>query len=199
MGKIFFICGKSSTGKDTIYNRVLDEVGKESNNGLKTITMYTTRPMRDGEQNGKEYFFVSVLESDKHISEGSVVEMRTYNTVHGPWRYYTRNDGQINLKSEDRYLAIGTLEAYNQYCSYYGNDNVFPIYIEVDSGIRLERALARERAQAKPQYTEMCRRFIADENDFSEEKIAESNIKRRFINDDLHRVVEEIKTYIISN
>ena len=194
MGKIFFICGKSSTGKDTIYSKIL----QESNLGLKTITMYTTRPMREGEKNGREYFFVSMDESDAHIKEGSVVELRTYNTVQGLWRYYTRNDGQIDLE-KGNYLAIGTLEAYNKFCEYYGNDKVCPIYIEVESGVRIERALAREKKQPNPQYTEMCRRFIADEADFSEENIKLSGITRRFVNDELERCEKEIIEYIKEN
>ena len=92
--------------------------------------------------------------------------MRIYNTVYGPWKYYTRNDGQIDLDGNDNYLALGTIEAYVKYCEYFGKANVCPIYIEVDDGVRLGRALERERRQQKPQYREMCRRFIADDDDF---------------------------------
>ena len=49
MGKIFFISGKSSTGKDTIYKRLLEDKSL----GFKKITMYTTRPMRAGESDGE--------------------------------------------------------------------------------------------------------------------------------------------------
>ena len=45
--------GKSSTGKDTIYNRLL----ASEELGLKRIVPYTTRPMREGEQQGVEYHF----------------------------------------------------------------------------------------------------------------------------------------------
>ena len=53
MGKIFYVMGKSASGKDTIYKRLHSRMPE-----LKTVTMYTTRPIRDGEQNGVEYFFV---------------------------------------------------------------------------------------------------------------------------------------------
>ena len=49
---------------------------------------------------------------------------------------------------------------------YYGNEVMWPIYIEVEDGERLERALAREKTQEVPKYEEMCRRFLADQNDF---------------------------------
>ena len=54
MGKIFYIMGKSSSGKDTIYSRLLQDEAMQ----LKKIILYTTRPMREGEQDGREYHFV---------------------------------------------------------------------------------------------------------------------------------------------
>ena len=50
--------------------------------------------------------------------------------------------------------------------NYFGKENVIPIYIQVDDGVRLERALERERTQKEPKYAELCRRFLADEKDF---------------------------------
>lgn len=44
MGKIFYIMGKSSSGKDTIYRRLLEDKELE----LRNIILYTTRPMRQG-------------------------------------------------------------------------------------------------------------------------------------------------------
>lgn len=192
MGKIFFISGKSSTGKDTIYNRLLEDAKL----GLKKITMYTTRPMRSGETDGIEYHFVSDAQSRLHEQDGSIVEMRVYNTVYGPWKYYTRIDGQIDLHSNDNYLALGTIEAYRKYCDYYGKENVVPIYIEIDDGVRLQRALDRERHEKEPHYREMCRRFIADDDDFSEENIKLCGIQKRFVNDILEDCIAEIKNYI---
>lgn len=192
MGKIFFISGKSSTGKDTIYKRLLEDEGL----ALKKITMYTTRPMRSGEIDGREYFFVSDDASRKHELDGSIVEMRVYNTVYGPWKYYTRNDGQIDLQGKENYLALGTIEAYRKYCDYFGKEYVVPIYIEIDDGVRLQRALDRERKQQNPQYREMCRRFMADDDDFSEENMKLCGIQKRFVNDILEDCIAEIKKYI---
>ena len=71
-----------------------------------------------------------------------------------------------------------------------------PLYIEVEDGRRLERALQRERGQSVPKYEEMCRRFLADSQDFSEEKIAEAGITRRFYNENLKDCLEDIEHYI---
>lgn len=195
MGKIFFISGKSSTGKDTIYKRLLEDESL----GFKKITLYTTRPMRNGERDGVEYYFATPEESLVHEQDGSLVEMRVYNTVYGPWKYYTRNDGQIDINGPDSYLALGTIEAYKKYCDYFGKENVLSIYIHVEDGIRLQRALDRERSQEKPQYREMCRRFIADDDDFSEENMVKCGVTERFVNDDLEKCIANIKDFIHRN
>lgn len=77
--------------------------------------------------------------------------MRTYQTVFGPWSYATVDDGQIDLEREN-FLAIGTLESYEKLRNYFGAEHVVPLYIAVDDGIRLERALKRERQQKEPKY-----------------------------------------------
>ena len=71
-----------------------------------------------------------------------------------------------------------------------------PVYIEIEDGIRLERALARERSQKEPKYAEMCRRFLADSEDFSEENLRKAGIRRRFENVDLEQCMEEITAFI---
>ena len=71
-----------------------------------------------------------------------------------------------------------------------------PVLIEVDDGLRLQRALDREKAQDFPKYEEMCRRYLADCGDFSEEKVAAAEIGIRFLNEDLEKCIEEIKHYI---
>ena len=71
-----------------------------------------------------------------------------------------------------------------------------PIYIEVDDGERLERAVKRERSQQEPKYAELCRRFLADEIDFKEENILAAGIERRYENDCLEHCICEIKEMI---
>ena len=68
--------------------------------------------------------------------------------------------------------------------------------LDASDGERLERALSRERAQVEPKYEEMCRRFLADCKDFSEEKIVAAGITKRFYNDVLVTCLEEIVAYI---
>ncbi|MBP3351453.1 MAG: guanylate kinase [Lachnospiraceae bacterium] len=191
MGKIVCLMGKSSTGKDTIYKRLLaQEILR-----LKRIVPYTTRPMREGEQEGVEYHFTDEAGFQKLKKEGKIIEDRAYDTVHGLWRYFTVADDSLDL-SRDSYCVIGTLEAYVQIRAYFGEDKVIPVLIELDDGERLQRALGRERKQEHPRYEEMCRRFLADSKDFSAEKIKEAGNPKIFYNDSLEACLQEIVTYI---
>ena len=192
MGKIFYIMGKSASGKDKIYSRLAGN--KELN--LKKLILYTTRPVRDGEEDGVQYYFTDDQKLKEFEEAGKVIESRAYNTVYGVWTYFTADDGQIDLNSGNRYLVIGTLEAYDKFCEFYGKQHIMPIYIEVEDGLRLTRAIHREQKQDNPHYEEMCRRFLADQEDFSEEKIAAAGITRKFQNVDLEECVEEIAEYI---
>lgn len=191
MGKIFYLMGKSSTGKDSFYKQLIEDEAL----GLQKIVMYTTRPIRAQEKNGEEYFFVNDEKLARLEAAGKVIERRSYNTVHGVWHYFTVNDEHLNLEISD-YVVIGTLESYVATKKYFGEDVLVPIYIEVDDGVRLQRALDRERAQDKPKYREMCRRYIADSDDFSEENIAQAGITKRFENDVFETCLEEIIAYI---
>lgn len=191
MGKIFCIIGKSSTGKDTIYRYLLEQ--KELK--LKKIVTYTTRPMRAGEQDGVEYFFCDDKRAEELEAAGKVIELRAYHTIYGVWKYFTVDDGQVDFGKESS-IVTSTVEQYLKLREYYGKENVVPIYIEVEDGERLERAIARERQQMTPKYEEMCRRFLADAADFSEEKLKEAQITRRFVNDSLEEVEKEIVSYI---
>lgn len=186
MGKIYYMMGKSSSGKDTLYKEVLKALPE-----LKTLVLYTTRPIREGEQEGIEYHFVTDEELERFEKAGKIIEERTYDTVYGAWKYATIEDGQMNLAAYD-YLVIGTLESYAGMKKCYGAENLVPIYIEVEDGERLSRALSRERQQEQPKYEEMCRRFLADQKDFSEENLEEAGIVRRYYNDDKVQCLEKI-------
>lgn len=190
MGKIFYLMGKSSSGKDTIYKKLREMMPE-----LRPVTIYTTRPIREGETEGVEYHFVGEKELEEFQKAGKVIELRAYHTVCGIWKYFTVDDGQFELAHED-YLMIGTLESYAKMREYFGEQVMYPLYIEVEDGERLARALAREREQSRPKYAEMCRRFLADTEDFAEENIKGLGIRERFenveINDTLRKISERI-------
>mgnify|MGYP001393358010 FL=1 len=191
MGKIYCVMGKSSSGKDSIYHEIMEKGAL----GLKPIIPYTTRPIRDGEQDGREYHFCTEDMVQRLQDAGRIMELRAYNTVYGVWKYFTVDDERIDL-SKYNYLYIVTLEGYTKIREYFGADRVVPIYIEVEDGERLMRAIAREQKQDVPKYEEMCRRFLADSVDFCDEKLLEAGVVRRFQNNDFVQTVQEVTAYI---
>lgn len=165
MSRIFCLVGKSGAGKDTLYRAVMERYG----NRLTPIVPCTTRPMREGERNGENYFFVTEAELRGLEERGQVIEKRVYQTVQGPWTYFTRRFAL--LKSCD-YIVITTLEGARSFIRTFGADTVRTVYLTLPDGQRLRRCLDREDAQKKPDYAEMCRRFLADEKDFAPERLA---------------------------
>lgn len=192
MGKIFYVFGKSSTGKDTIYRNLMENQELK----LRPIVPYTTRPIRAKETPGVEYHFTDEAELARMEAAGKVIELRSYETVHGTWKYFTADGEHVDLKHYD-YVMIGVLDSFLAIRKYYGEDKVIPIYIEVEDGERLQRALDRERSQEEPKYAELCRRFLSDSKDFAEERLCQAKIERRFANKDLQECIQEITAYIL--
>lgn len=193
MGRVFCIIGKSASGKDTIYKKLL----KNPLLHLKRIVPYTTRPIRAGEQEGVEYHFTTVERMTQLWEENKIIECRSYDTVYGLWYYFMAKDSQIDLEEND-YLVIGTLESYTKIRDYFGKDKVISIYIDLDDGERLTRALEREKKQSQPGYEEMCRRYLADAKDFSQDNLMEVGITVKFDNYDLKTCLDEVIAYITS-
>lgn len=191
MNRIFCIMGKSSSGKDSLYSAIIGSLA------LTPLVIYTTRPMRENEKDGREYHFIDSETFKKMSSEGRVIESRTYNTKLGDWTYFTANDS-IDLDSHS-YAVIGTLESFVPIRDYFGAERVVPLYVEVEDGERLARAVERERREEEPKFTELCRRFIADTEDFSDEKLAAAGVERRFDNTgSFNECLNEMKKYILS-
>lgn len=185
--------GKSASGKDTVFSRLIND----NKLSLERMVPYTTRPMRSGETDGVEYHFTDIDGLKSLRDDGKVIEERCYHTVHGDWHYFTVDDE--NVSRDKDYLLIGTLEVYTKLVSYFGLDRVVPLYIEIDDGERLQRALQRERSQDNPKYAEMCRRYLADCEDFSEDKIALAGIVKRYDNSNLEECIGSIKEDILSS
>jgi guanylate kinase len=187
MGMIFCIIGKSGSGKDTVF-QMLKNIPELS---LRGIVTYTTRPRRDYETDGEQYRFITEETLADFRREGKVIEQRRYDTVRGIWYYCTLDDGQIDT-SKGNYIVISTPEAFASLRERFGRDKVMPVYLEVEDGERLKRALEREMKSERPDYNEMCRRFLADSADFSEVKLREYGITKRYDNDTLENCIAKI-------
>ena len=155
---ILMFIGPSSSGKDTFYKETAIKYG------LNNIILHTTRPIRNGEINGQTYYFVSKEKLDEMEKNNLLIERRDYNTIHGIWSYAT---SITTIDNNLNYITLNTWEGYQKFIEYFGKDYVIPFYFMLDDGIRLERAIEREKKQDNPKYQELCRRFLADINDFS--------------------------------
>ena len=163
MNRIFCIVGKSCSGKDTVYARIL----AQNRPGLVPVVPCTTRPRRPGETEGQTYHFVTEGQLRQYEQEGQVIEKRVYQTTQGPWTYFTP---RFELDA-DR-LLITTLEGAQALMDCYGPQAVHILYLTVDDHTRLLRCIAREEGQSHPDYAEVCRRFLADQADFSPERLS---------------------------
>lgn len=184
---IYYLMGKSASGKDTICRAL-----RKARPDWKGLIPYTTRPMRSGEREGAEYHFVSERELQRLRETGKILEERSYETEFGIWRYASVDDGRIGRAGGGDYLLIGTLESYRKLRGRFGEGQLFPLYLELPEELRLERARRREEEQEKPSWAEFWRRFSLDEQDFSEEKLREAGIVRRYRNLEWEACVNEI-------
>lgn len=158
MGKIFVIMGRSSSGKDTILQGVLS-----INNKVKSLVQYTTRPIRPGEVDGKDYYFVS--DSIALSSKEKSVYFEGFKVSNGVWYYYYN---PVKLGSKDYYVCIATPETYKKFVRYYGGENIVPIEIVADERTCLLRSIDRELLSSNPNYKEVCRRFLSDSIDYED-------------------------------
>lgn len=193
VGKLFCLMGKSSSGKDTIFRELLQDEELD----LKPVILYTTRPMRQNESQGLEYHFVNEGLLTHYRKTGKIIEQRDYNTINGRWSYCTIDDGQINVSQDNYYLLIATLESYKNLQNYFGAINVIPLYIEVDDGVRLLRAIDREKQQPEPNYEELCRRFLADSNDFCKQQLENFGVRTYYPNGSIKECIDNLKSDII--
>ena len=202
MRKLFYLMGKSASGKDTLYRMLLSDPSL----ALSPFVIYTTRPMRDHEKEGREYHFTDEEGKNSFLRAGKVIELRTYSTVKGPWHYFTVDDGAMEAgeggrvpvtPNERNLLGIGTPESYVKIRDHYGPERVIPLYVDVPDELRRERALEREMQQEVPQLAEMERRFAADEIDFSPEKLKAAGITQAYDNSGpAEATLEELKKVI---
>ena len=94
--KIFYIIGKSASGKDHIFAALKGDAKLN----LSELILYTTRPMRAGEIDGETYHFVDESRLIELRREGRVIEERTYDTVYGPWTYATVDEDIAGILCE---------------------------------------------------------------------------------------------------
>lgn len=146
--KLIALFGKSGAGKDFLFNKIL-----KAYPDMHRVVSTTTRAPRQGETEGKDYFFVS----DKEFTSTKHYEQSYFNG----WWYGT---GEKNYNPDMVNIGIfdpKRIEILSQQPDIF---DIFPIYIETKDKERLIRALSRE---TEPNCKEICRRYLADNEDFN--------------------------------
>lgn len=157
--KVLALYGKSGSGKDTIQKILINEYSY----GCAGIVSTTTRPPRDYEVEGKDYYFVKEEDFNKDL----MLEWTSFNN----WFYGT---SLSSLKTNKINIGVFNLDGIKA-LQKNSEIDVLPIEISAPDKVRLERCLKREE---NPDCLEICRRFLADEEDFKN-----VNSKIIYIND----------------
>lgn len=161
--KIIILMGMSAVGKDKIRTILEEECY-----GYENIVSYTSRPIRENEINGQDYYFVSKKEFEDMINNNEMIEYRSYKTNwHGntdTWFYGVK---KFELQDNINYVIVIDLMGAESIINYFGKENCILIYLTTNDKIREKRA--RERGSFDK--AEWDRRLIADYKDFSFTKL----------------------------
>ena len=155
MGKIKVIAlfGPSGSGKDAIQKYLVSEIP----NKLYGIVSCTTRPMRDYEKDGVDYYFLTLEEFGEKVLNGSMLEATSFRD----WFYGT----PIESLNPDK-INVGVFNIQGIECLLKDDRlDVYPIYIICEDKTRLQRCLDRVMV---PDCEEICRRYLADLQDFED-------------------------------
>ena len=145
--KIFALLGYMGVGKDTILKQVLKDM-----DDVKPIISTTTRPMRKGETEGVEYYFIDDTEFFRRGTD--FVEQRIYHTKvkengvekEATWRYGIE---RAELEKDDYLIVIVDSVGYKELKNYVGNGRIVPIFISAPQEELRARALARGDLEAE--------------------------------------------------
>lgn len=179
-GKMIVICAPSGTGKSTLINRL-----KADHPELQWSVSCTTRPMRAGEVDGKDYHFIAVADFEKQIADGQFIE---WAKVHS--NYYGTSKIFVNkcLDSGHSMLFDLDVQGVDSMKRIYGKDaNV--IFIEPPSIEELEKRLVvrgTDKTEVIKERVANARRELTRKNDFD----------HLIMNDDVERAYKQLKSVV---
>lgn len=178
MSDILVIIGKTASGKDTIVNKLI------STHGFKKIITYTTRPMRQNEQQNITYRFVSEEDFHNKVDSGFFAEWKSYDTEFGVWYYGTAFEDLNN--ADNSTIIILAPDSYRDIVNRLSNKPK-SVYIYANNSTIKERLISRGDNKDEAQ-----RRIEHDNTDF---KGIENEVDKIFYNNkgtNIANVVEKI-------
>ena len=173
---IYCLLGESASGKSTIEKRL-------EQYGLIRIISSTTRPIREREQNGVDYYYIS--EDEFKINLDRYYE----HTQYRDW-YYCIDPIKNNIDLNNNYVCVIEPHGYKSLIKKVGKENVKGIYIKSNDKDRLLRGLNREK---NPDCYEICRRFISDIDLFKDIKsMVDYTVENNNINEAVNMILKLI-------
>lgn len=132
------LIGKSASGKDSVARELIE------NHQYEPFLSYTTRPMREGEIEGRDYHFISDEEFDDKFLKDQFLETRSYQVIENGkasvWKYATPKQ---ELEENRKYIRIVDVEGCRSLLNHYGREKCFVVYLEADDAVREQRAMKR--------------------------------------------------------
>lgn len=157
--KIIVITGKSSSGKDSLQNYLV------SNYDFVNLVSHTTRPPRPNESNGYDYYFINKEDFINMNNKDLFIETREYKVnaeIGNDIWYYGLSKSELDITTILNKIVILDLKGMKELAEYIGRENLFVVYLDCDSDIRIDRMIKRGGMTEK----EISRRFKSDELDF---------------------------------
>ena len=179
---ILALVGESASGKTTTANMFA-----ESDMGFKKVITYTTRPPREGEKDGIDYYFISDQKFEYLANKNLFLEKAKYRG----WNY----GSAIDLNTKDNLVVVLTpagARALKKASEKVEREDVFIVYIKVDRRIRLIKLLGRG-----DDIDESYRRNLSDVGMFDGfENEADYTVYNDYFIKNPKKVFEEIKNVI---
>ena len=152
MFKVIALFGPSGSGKDTLLNYIVNKYPDQFNK----IISYTTRPMREKEVNGEDYFFISAENFAERVLSGTMLEATQWCG-----NFYGSDISEFDQTK----INIGVFDEQGVECLLGTSDlEVIPIFITAEDKTRLLRILNREQS---PDCEKICKRFLEDKERFN--------------------------------
>lgn len=182
-GKLIVVSGPSGVGKDTIVNKYL-----ESHNEDQLSISMTSRPMREKEINGVNYYFKTKEEFEKAIIDGDLLEYTLYNG-----NYYGTPKSEIEERLKNGINVILVIEVVGaQNVKKMMGDKCTLIFILPPSMEELKNRLINRGTDSKES--------IEGRLDIAKDEIKTSEVyDYKIVNDDLDNAVKELEKIIKNN
>lgn len=159
--KIVTLIAPSSAGKDAILKKLIER------KYVQPIISDTSRTIRKGELQGREYNFLTDKEMKQRMKNNEYIEKREYKVQNGDVWIYGVNKNSFDLNSDTTYGVIidyNGLKQMEEYLYSLGKaEDLISIYIDVPLQERLRRSLQREGQLTDEQCLEICRRALDDD------------------------------------